>query len=250
MGEGILGRIARKPREPSAAGFIIVSTLTGLYQAGADSPGLIVLGLTVMMVHLFTFDPILDEARRWNIRWLALLAAVNLAPYVYGLVEGSYAVYKALTVSLAVIGLHLILASRMRWNNPWVYITGSAITTLPAISIPALLVGELNTRILVAWAATAIYIAASSAYIESRLPFRELDPRIPLLVWLPVYILCWWSRILCIAFIEPLFRYTLNILKPSKITGGAQAIKRFGWSEFTRFIMYTILINAALGIAA
>ncbi|MCE4607171.1 MAG: hypothetical protein F7B59_07590 [Desulfurococcales archaeon] len=229
------------PKEPSAAGFMLVSTIYGLAVAKAGVREWSA-GILLVLLHMFTFDPILNAARTWDLRDLFYLGIVNALPYFCLLVLGVKTLALSLAVSVVILGSHFLLVNRRKWRDPYVYITGSAIPVLAALNIPVAVTNALRADVFVLWLLSSIYVMATSAYIESVLPYREFDPKVALTLWLPAFIPVLYNIFLVIPIAEPTVKFLVQIKNPKKIKATPHEIRRLGWREFARFMVYCTLL--------
>ncbi len=242
---GVLGKYINWPREPSASGFMVISTIYALILQHAGVKAWIT-GIALLLLHLFTFDPILNAARTWDMRVMSALAALNVAPYLLILAVGNSSLIPVLSISIVILGIHFYTVSRRKWRDPLVYITGSAIPVLASLVIPVASTGFISSRALVFWALTTIHVVATAAYIESLLPFREFTPKGGLLLWIPAYLFLPYNPLVLIALIEPTVKFARQALRPVKLDFSPWELRRLGWREFARFMVYTSLLLAIL----
>jgi hypothetical protein len=243
----IIGKYINRPREPSASGFMIISTVYALIlqKAGLDAW---ITGIALLMLHLLTFDPILNAARTWDMKTMSVLGAVNITPYLVILAYGNRSLIPVLIISMFILGVHFYTVSRKKWNNPLVYITGSAIPVLVSLVIPVASTWYISSKTIVFWILTTIHVVATAAYIESLLPFRKFTPRGGLLLWLPSYAFLAYNPLILIALVEPTIKFVRQSIIESKLTSSPRELKKLGWREFTRFITYTTILLAVLSL--
>ncbi|MEB3755942.1 MAG: hypothetical protein GSR79_03685 [Desulfurococcales archaeon] len=229
------------PKEPSAAGFMFISTIYGLLLANASAKGWII-GIILLLLHMFTFDPILNATRTWNLRVMIYLGIANAIPYFGLFILGVKTLLLSLTISTIVLGSHFLVVYRRKWRDPYVYITGSAIPVLAALNIPVAVTNTLHMDVLVFWLLASIYVISTSAYIESILPYRKFNPKIPMIIWIPAFISIAYKVFLVIPLAEPTIKFLIHILNPVTINASPREIKRLGWREFVRFLLYVTLL--------
>ncbi|UXD22289.1 hypothetical protein IPA_03240 [Ignicoccus pacificus DSM 13166] len=222
------------PQEPSAAGFMIVSFLYMLILTPLPLY-LIPVAMTLLLIHLSTFD---ETFRRLKIspKEAAPYLALNIIPY---LVLPLFVKVNLVVLVIPAIIIFLYLYLFKSRDNPHAYILGSSIPTLTSFII-IYLSPKVTLTQLVFWYALAIYVSATAAYIESKLPWRKVDPRTALAVWglsLPVFI---FKPCSLIAFIEPTIKFVRNVLNNVKVN--PKELKRFGWKEMSRFMLYSTLL--------
>ncbi len=234
--------ILRKPREPSVIGIMLFSTLVVL--AAADPPiHVVAIGLLLFLLHLFSFDTGFNAARRRDAATLLIVALINILPYalIVLLREGMVYIF-GIILALSL----LLIATIAYWiwpKNPWSYIIGSIVPALPALSLVS--VFHLGTKPIIAWLFYSVYIIAEAAYIESRLPFRNFNPWISTVLWMPAILIAYsYNPLLLLATIEPTLRFFYNSLKgPFKVAH--DEIRRLGRRALlgtTLFTITTILI--------
>ncbi len=233
-------RLLRVPREPSAAGMIMVSGLAGLAIAWPPLSPLLALPLAALLLHFFTFDAAFDALRAGDKKVLALVLALNAAPYAAAaLLEGPGPVAVALLAGLGVTGAHVYTARRLGMKNPYTYVTGAAVPVLPALAAPAL-AGVLDARVLVFWALLTLYSMVTAAYVESRLAFRSFEPRKPLALWLPVFASTLYCPYLAAALAEPTAKLVANTRRNRKVSR-PEEIKAMGLRELLRLFAFVAL---------
>jgi uncharacterized membrane protein YecN with MAPEG domain len=228
----------RRPREPSVIGIMLFSVL--LVLATSDPPiEIIVVSMLTLVLHMLSFDLGFDAARRRDVKTLLAVAAVNISPY------GLVAAAKGFTMYIpgAVLALLLLLlATTAYWVNPkspWAYVVGSIVPTLPALSIISTYL--LDTRLIILWAFYAVYVVATAAYIESRLPYRNYNPWISTALWaLAIPLAYTYNPPLLIATIEPTIRYIHNSVRgPFKVS--RNEIKKLGKKELSNMTLFSFL---------
>ncbi|MCE4620196.1 MAG: hypothetical protein F7C33_04140 [Desulfurococcales archaeon] len=234
-------RIIGKPREPSVGGMLVLSWIIGLLLAGSlDTIG-VLLAIAGLLLNFFTFDATMDAMRaRKAKRWL-LLVALNSAPYVAGIAYWGSRVILPILVGLAVLSLHLVLAVRLGWKSPATYIFGASIPVLPELLTPALVSGSARIGAWIAWLLLTFYAVTTAAYVETRLAYRRMDPRVPLVTWLPSLTLVPLCPMLLVAMLEPWFKVASN-LRGRRLVGDPQGIRRMGWIELSRLFLFAFLV--------
>ena len=222
------------PQEPSAAGFMLISFLYSLILCPL-SPPLAALALGLFLLHFLTFDVTFMRLKASLRRALPFLT-LNVVPYLLlpFFVRTNFWV---LLIPAALILSYLYL-SKSR-DNPHAYILGSAIPTVTAFTV-FFLAPRVEASHLVFWYALAVYVSATAAYIESKLPWRKVSGKTGLLVWtlsLPVLLFKPFS---VVAFVEPTVKFVRNAIKVVKID--PREIKKLGWVEMSRFLLYSTLL--------
>jgi hypothetical protein len=230
-----------KPREPSVWGMLLLSTLTGL--ALADDLDLFwtiiaVLGVTL---NVFTFDATMDSLRTGRFKQWLLLVSLNSIPYIVGLAYWKNLIVKSVIVGLALLLTHTVLTLSLGWKNPATYIMGAGIPVLPALLVPAIASGNVTLCTWIAWILLTLYAMTTASYIETRLAYRRMDPRVPLVTWLPSLAIIPLYPILTIALIEPWIKVLLN-LSSRRLVDKAEEIKRMGWIELSRIFLFSVLL--------
>ena len=233
-------RLLRVPREPSAAGMIVVSGLAGLVVALPVPSPILLLPLAAILLHFFTFDAAFDALRSRATRLLVSVVALNSAPYVVGAALYPSQVLPVIVIGLGIIGLHLYTARRLGLKSPATYITGALVPVLPALTSPAL-VGGLGTTTLVFWALLSIYSAATAAYVESKLAFRRYSREKPLVLWLPALLGIVACPYTAVALAEPTVKLVAN-LRDNKLVSAPKEIKRLGLRELIRLFVFVAVL--------
>ena len=233
------------PREPSAAGMIAFSWIIGVLSASRTMLEGLLLAVTAVLVHLLTFDAILDALRRSRIAALALYVTLNGVPYIVAVASWrDYTLLAALLVALPVLAAYAVLAKRGLLKTPAGYIAGASLLTYTSI-LAATTAGEPTRLTLLAFTVTMLYTASSTAYVESRLPIRDTSPLLPLGLWMPAIITAaLLEPILLLAAIEPTARFIANAVRNTKID--MRSIKRLGLAELVRLATYTMLMTIAI----
>ncbi len=235
----------RPPREPSVAGIMVigVAASTALSRPG---PAEVAAAAGILALHLLTFDPGFDAARRRDLRALLPVAALNAAPYAVAallLEPAAGPLAAAALLFLAASAAVLVLGPR----SPLTYVLGSLVPALPALSIPSAL-GILTPEAAVFWLLYAIYTTATAAYIESRMPHREFKPWAALAIWAPALPAgLAYDPLLALALAEPTAKFALNAAKPSKVP--REGIRRLGVLELARLLAFTAVSCAILSLA-
>ena len=237
------------PREPSVAGMIVFSGLGGLVLAGYRSTAGLAAAIAGILVHLFTFDKGFYAFRFKKYRVLALILALNLAPYFSSLVLYSSWIetLAVLSTGTSIIGFHLYLAKRLGAQNPYVYISGAAIPVLPALSAPLLATGELAPRSLLFWAILTLYSATTAAYVETRLAFRKYSPKKTVALWLPSFLGALYCPYTLLALAEPTAKLAVNVKKRGFVSKPRE-IKMLGVKELARLSVFTAILVAVLAL--
>jgi len=230
-----------KPREPSVWGMMIISFLTGLALAeNIDIWGTLI-ALTGLIVTLATFDSIMDSLRLKRRKTWIVLIMISSTPYLVGLAYWGSPIIIPIVAASSLILFHLSLSMIAGWKNPVTYIVGAAIPVLPFLVTPTIASGGINSRIWIAWILLSLYAMTTAAYVETRLSFRQLDPRVPLLVWIPSIASIIYSPILIIALVEPTAKVLSN-LRSRRLVNDGDEIKRMGWIELGRILLFSILL--------
>ena len=242
-----LSRWLAKPQEPSVTGMMILSGLAGLALARPPPPAAL-LALATLALHLATFDPAFNAARRRDYTAFTVLAAANSAPYLAAVLHGT-APPAPVAAAAAILATHTTLYARLGPRNPLVYIYGAAIPVLPALALPAL-TGHLTREALAYWIADTGYSVATAAYIETRLPWRRLNPLAPLAPWIPLAAAAAaLEPALLAAEVEPTIKLLHNLARRDRVIKPVPAeIKRLGWTEMYRHILFTGIAVATLTI--
>jgi len=242
-----LSRFLSIPREPSVAGMIVVSGLAGLLVSGLNLGLELLIPLTAILLHFFTFDQAFNSLRAKDYNALLVIVLLNTVPYIAGsLLHGLVQVGAVVAVGLAVIALHIGIARIYGMNNPYTYISGAAIPVLPALAAPSL-AASLSPPVVVLWALLTIYSMTTAAYIETRLRFRNYDKKKPLLIWLPALLGAAYCPYTAVAMIEPTVKLAVNI-KSNKKVSSSREIKIMGAKELTRLFIFTALLVAILSL--
>jgi len=234
-----------KPSEPSVAGMLLLSGLGGLVVARPPLWGA-ALGLAVLLLHIFTFDPAFNAVRRRDWRRFAVLASVNAAPYLASTAAGIMPAW-VLAVAGGLLAGHSLLFARRGPRDPLVYIVGAAVPVLPALALPAL-AGAVNKYQLLFWLLLTGHSVATAAYVETRLPWRRLNPLLPAVLWAPFAaagVLA--EPVTAVALAEPTVKVIRNLFDRNRvIEPRPEAVKRLGWRELYRLLAFTVLLAASL----
>jgi hypothetical protein len=224
-------------------GYGVAASLT---LAGGITVADLLASVAVLAIHMLSFDPIFDAIRASRYRRALALALVNTLPYAVAVVVGR-AQLLYLAVLAAILAAILASVAWLKPSRPATYIVGSAAPALPSISVPAML-GAINTKIVVFTLLYTVYVVATAAYIETRLPHRHLDPRLPLLLWVPgILAAATLAPYTLAAMVEPTVKLIVNAARPSKID--IKRIRRLGVIEVIRLTAYTAILVAVLLIA-
>ncbi len=223
------------PREPSAAGFMLFSfALTALVVR--PPLGVFSVSLALFLLHFFTFEETFSRFRRSPRKALPLIA-LNVAPY-FLLPPFLKVSLPILIVPAFVLFLYLILR---RVDEGLAYVAGSSIPTLTAFTV--LYLWPSLTGLLL-WYGLAVYVGATAAYIESKLPWRDVKPSLALVVWALVFPLLALKPLVSIACLEPTVKFLRNLRRNEKVD--PRKLKEFGWKEMLRFVLYSALLTLAL----
>ncbi len=233
------------PSEPSVAGMLLLSGLGGLVVA-QPPPAAAVAALGVLMLHMFSFDPAFAaiRARRWS-QFVSLTAA-NAAPYLVSAAVGAMPLW-VLLVAGGVLAGHSLLFARRGPRDPVVYIVGAAVPVLPALVLPAL-VGYVTRWQLIFWLLLTGHAVATAAYVETRLPWRRLNPLVPAAVWAPFLVIGAAAEpATIVALVEPTVKVARNVFdKDRVIEPRPEEVKRLGWRELYRLLVFTVLLIGSL----
>lgn len=238
----------RLPREPSVTGMMVLAGLTGLV-VSQPQPSWALAAALLLALHILTFDAAFDSYRAGKKGNTLFLVAANAAPYLAAAyVHAARDIIEAVGSAAALSALYLLLAEEIGWKNPYTYIAGSVIPTLPALTLPAF-AGSVAEEVWLAWMMLSVYAASTAAYVESRLAFRSLAPWIALVIWSPALVIaasaCKW---LLVAAAEPTIKIVLNCIRNVKLSAPSE-IKGMGWRELLRLLVYDVLLVAIITFA-
>ncbi len=228
----------RIPREPSVVGMLVVSAASGLVAARPPLESL-VLAVAVLALHMLTFDSAMALVRSGRHLASLAIALVNGSPYIIAYMLGYMSAWPLGAAGL-ILALYFLIARARGWSSPQAYIAGAAIPVLPALLLPALATGAPGEKAVVLWLLLTLYSVSTAAYVESRLEFRRLDPRIPLATWIPSWILVAWNSLLLIALVEPTAKLLAN-LKLNVRVRTLEEIRKLGRRELVRLIVFVTL---------
>ncbi|NPA84946.1 MAG: hypothetical protein GXO07_02955 [Crenarchaeota archaeon] len=202
-------------------------------------PERLLLASLALLVHLATFDEIFKKLKASPKRVLPLLG-LNALPYALSALIFEVNLW-ALAVPAALVAADLYL-SRMR-ESPHAYVVGSAIPTATALTV-AYFSPEPAPELWLFWYALAVHVIATAAYVESKLPWRSVSPKLGLAIWLFAFPALALEPLLAVAFAEPTVKFLRNALKDGKVS--PKELKRLGWREMGRFVLYSALLTAIL----
>ena len=240
MGSRVLG-ILKVPREPSVTGMMIISYI-GSVVISRPSISTTVVSLLLVLLHLFSFDTIFDAIKIGRLgRRIVLLLLVNILPYIIILVLLPN--ITRLLVSLLLLLLLLqytILVVGLGSKHVVTMVMGSAIPVSSAL-IPALIEGEVTTSLVLFWGILTLYSIVTAIYVETRLAFRYIDRRIPLILWFPSLLFTFIEPLLLVALIEPFTKLIYNIFSKVRLSD-AREIRRMGFIELGRLILFVVVV--------
>jgi len=238
-----LGDWLRPPREPSAAGMLLLSGLGGLLVARPPVAAALA-AVAVLGLHFLSFDPAFSALRRRRVGAFAALAAANAAPYLVALAAGAAEPAPILAAAgfLAAYGL---LFARRGPRDPLVYVAGAAVPVLPGLTLPAL-VGAAGRGQLLYWGLLTAHAVATAAYVESRLPWRRLSPLVAVAVWAPAALAGVAAEpSVAAAVVEPTVKVAWNAVSRNRFIEPGR-LRRLGWVEMARLLLFASLLLAAL----
>jgi hypothetical protein len=234
-----------RPSEPSVAGMLLLSGLGGVLVA-RPQPATAAAALGLLAFHFLTFDPAFNALRRRHAARFTLLAAANAAPYLAAAAAGIMPLW-ALLLAGDVLASHALLFATRGPRDPLVYIYGAAVPVLPALSLPAA-VGALNRAALVYWLLLTGHAVATAAYVETKLPWRRRSPAVPPAAWAPFAaagLVAAPETI--VALVEPTVKLARNLVDKNRVIDPRpENIRRLGWTEMKRLVLFTGLLVAAL----
>ncbi len=226
------------PREPSAAGFMLLSFIFTLILVHLSLPAL-ALAILLLALHFVSFDEAFYKLKR-SLKLALPIILINLIPYL--IIPFFFKVNFIVLLIPAFILLAYLFLLKSR-DSPHAYVFGSVIPTLTAF-IPIYLSDTISLKALLLWYGLAVHVSATAAYIESKLPWRDVSPKTGLLIWLFIIPLILLKPFTAIASIEPSVKFVRNALKDGKIK--PTELKRLGWVEMTRFVLFGTLLTLAL----
>lgn len=235
------------PREPSVAGMILLSGIVGLMFSRPPLPYLF-LALLALLTHLVSFDAAFSLARSRRFGRLAAIGAVNTAPYLISLLTGGMPLRFLASAGfiMAAYGSMYMLYGP---HSAITYIVGASIPVLPALTLSSI-AGPPPRPALLFWILLTIYNIATTAYVETLLPWRNMNRLIPLLIWLPAPLISAVAEpTTLIAAVEPTVKFALNVPSRLKVNPTAEELRRLGWREMRRLMLYTMLLSILLALA-
>ena len=219
------------PKEPSVAGFMLLSFLYSLALCPLP-PGRALLAVALLLLHLFTFDETFRRVKVSIKRALPFLI-LNAVPYLV------LPFFMSVNAWVLAVPALLLLCYFCLKSDYRAYVVGSTVPTLTAFTV-FYLAPKVTVEDLFFWYALAVHVSATAAYIESKLPWRDVSPRTGLAIWLLAFPLLVLKPALLAAFIEPTVKFLRNALKDGKIR--PNELKKLGWTEMARFILYSTLL--------
>jgi len=237
-------RLLSVPREVSAASMLLISGIGGLILA-RPTLSYLLLGLSVLAIHFFTFDSAFYALRAGNTGLFLVSVTINVIPYIIVLAYSKppLPALGLLGAALLLLVAHLVVEKISGPGSELEYIVGSSIPVLPAATIPSLL-GLVNRWVVVYWLLSAIYAVATAAYVEAHLPWRRTGPWLALALFLPSWVLVVTAPYVSVALVEPTISYLLYALRPRKIA--PQMIRRLGQRTLARLFLFSLLVLVTL----
>jgi hypothetical protein len=236
------------PREPSAAGIMVLGLLVAFSKAQMLSPGLVAGSAALLLLHLLCFDAGFAAARGRRLRRLAIIALLNSAPYALILwLRGAAEVFvPGLLLAIVVFAL-ATTAYLLDPRSPDAYVAGSVIPALAGLAIVSALDSP-EPSLLPLWSIFALHVVARTAYTESRLPFRDYNPWISVTVLgVAVVVAAIYKPLLLVALVEPCAMILRNAAKgPYKLQ--INKLKQYGRRELLAQTVFTALLIVADGI--
>ena len=226
----------RRPKEPSVIGFMTIGVTGTSIVSGFSVPDLLI-AFALLLIHLFSFDEAFSSLRAKRFPWKAI--AINASPY---LILGVLNKASLLLIPFLIFASYFLITLKSK-SEELKYVVGSSIPLLPSIAIP-LALGKWNWATWIYWALLTLYAIATAAYVETKLPWRKMDRRVPLVIWLPSYALLPLKPLIVIALIEPTIKFLKAIIDGSTIE--PSRLKEFGWREMARSVAFSILLLVSL----
>ncbi len=237
-------RLLRFPREPSVAGIMVLGVSGALVLSSPSSIDRFVAAIILLVLHLLSFDAGFNAARSKNLSMLLKAGILNGVPYAVLAMVYPF-ILEALLGAIAILVIATALLFILGPRHPIAYVVGSLVPALPALSVPAVL-GVLTVDGIVFWILYSLYVASTSAYVESRLPYRSFNPWIGFMVWVPALALVAYKPLIIVALVEPTVKLLYNALRTSKVEHNE--IRRLGFIELGRLMAFTILLVICLYI--
>ncbi|ALU12595.1 hypothetical protein EYM_05560 [Ignicoccus islandicus DSM 13165] len=222
----------RKPKEPSVIGFMTLAIIGSSIVSGFNIFEFAV-AIGLLVLHLLTFDEAFGAIRAGS--FPLKLIAINALPYlVLGLwTKAWFLVFPALFL------LSYLLLAFKRGNDEITYVLGSSIPILPALVVP-LALNKFNDVTVIYWALLTLYAVATAAYVETKLPWRNLNNKVPLLLWSPSYVFIVFEPLLALALVEPTIKFARTAISNSKVH--PKELKKLGWREMGRSLLFAFLV--------
>ena len=234
----------RIPSEPSVIGIMVLSFLAGILIGGFSMDYFLGLSLIAFTIHLLTFSHIQDIFRARGFRYLPLPLTLNTIPYILGMALGRQSILLPMVIGGGVFTTYSILVYRHGYRYYPAILVGTLLITTQFLVAKGFnsIDGIILVEDVLIWIYLAGYYTSTAYYVESRLVFRDVPPINPFILWIasstPIVI---YIYSLIPSYIEPTVKHLANIFRNVKYSG-AREIRRMGWIEMVRSLIFTILL--------
>ena len=239
-------RVFRLPRERSSLGILTFSFLLAVISALNFKLSLLTAASSSFLLFLLTFDFLFENSMKpLSASYLAALS-LDAVPIAASIALRGFIVLEGLIPSLTCTALYLYLAAERKGRSVKGMVLGSSILAGLYFYFDSVL-GSLSPFSIAVGFMLFIYNAAEVVYVESRLAFRKVSPKIPLAVFLASFLsLMYLPYYFAVPLLEPLFKNALNALRNEKISR-YEEINELGLKEFIRYsVFFALLCSASL----
>ncbi len=231
----------RLPREKSSAGILTFSFLLAVFSSLNFKWSSFLLALISYLLFLLTLDFLFENsAKPWNINYMVTFL-LDAVPIFIAIALNGMIVLLGILPSLICTSVYLIFAVRRKGRSVQALVLGSSILAGLYYYFTSILSYLSLTKALIGFLLFS-YNAAEVLYVESRLTFRNINPKYPFLIFLASFLaFIYLPLYFVLPLIEPSLRFFANIFKNRKFSK-YEEINVLGFKEFIRYSLFFIFL--------
>ncbi len=233
--------IFRFPKEKSSAGILTFSFLLAIFSSLNFKWPSFLLALISYLLFLLTFDFLFENSvKPFNISYIAILL-LDVAPIFVSIALNGMIVLLGFLPSLVCAAIYLYYAIKRKGRSAQALVLGSSILASLYYYFTSILSGLNLTKVLIGFLLFS-YNTAQVLYVESRLTFRKISPKYPLVIFLISFLaFIYLPLYFVIPLIEPSLTLSINAFKNRKLNK-YEEINALGIKEFIRYFAFFIVL--------
>ncbi len=233
--------IFRIPREKSSAGILTFSFLLAVFSSLHFKWPNLLIALISYLLFLLTFDFLFENsAKPFNINYI-MIVLLDAVPIFIAIALNGMIVLLGILPSLICASIYLLYAIRRKGRSVQALVLGSSILAGFYYYFASILSWLGFAKSLIGFLLFS-YNAAEVLYVESKLKFRNIDPKYSFAIFLTSFLaFIYLPLYFVLPLVEPSVRFFVNVFKNRKFSN-YEEINMFGIKEFARYSLFFIFL--------